>query len=140
MSRLLLGTTLRGLTAGYAALLLFLTHVPWLSVSFGQSTPVEADKFLHFLAYGGLGILLGINLVHQSPPGLRTTALAYLTIAGFALGDECTQPIFGRVTEVYDWIADLVGGVGGFALVWVASLGYASAHGTSTRKRSCFHD
>lgn len=101
-TRSTLGNTFRWLTVGYAVVLLFVTHVPGLSVSFGEATPVEADKILHFVAYAVLGFLLGLNVVFETPLALAPAALAILALGGFALVDELTQPIFGRVTDVLD--------------------------------------
>jgi VanZ family protein len=123
-TRSTLGNTFRWLTVGYAVVLLFVTHVPGLSVSFGEATPVEADKILHFVAYAVLGFLLGLNVVFETPLALAPAALAILALGGFALVDELPQPIFGRVTDVLDWVADVVGAFMGLAFVWLSSLAW----------------
>jgi len=106
-------TGLRLVTAAYAVALVVATHIPRLKVSFDIATPLPPDKFLHFVAYGMLGFLVGLLAAEKSHNWRRSFPYAWAVIAVFALLDEATQPLFGRTAEPLDWIADLVGGAAG---------------------------
>jgi len=118
-----LATGLRIVTAAYAVVLVMTTHIPRLHVPFGIATPLPADKLLHFAAYGVLGFLVGLISAEARLNPRRIFPRALAVIAAFALLDETTQPIFGRATEPFDWVADLMGACAGF---WTAA-GLAAA-------------
>jgi VanZ family protein len=80
-----------------------------------------ADKALHFLMYGGLGLLLA-RAMHNPPRTTRVRVVVAATLMVVAIGalDEWHQRyIRGRSTEFADGVADSVGGLVG-ALMWVA--------------------
>jgi VanZ family protein len=80
-----------------------------------------ADKGVHFIMYGGLGLLLA-RAMHNPPrtTRLRVILAAFLLVAAIGGLDEWHQRyIQGRSTELADWMADSVGGLLG-ALIWVA--------------------
>lgn len=107
---------LRVVTAVYAAVLVVVTHIPRLKVSFGVETPVPADKLLHFAAYGVLGFLVGLIAAESERRLTRWLPAAFAGVAGFAFLDEITQPMCGRHAEVFDWVADAIGSEAGLVL------------------------
>ena len=78
-----------------------------------------ADKTLHFIMYGGLGLLLA-RAMHNPPRTtlFRVVMAAFLLVAAIGGLDEWHQTyIRGRSTEFADWIADSLGGLVG-AMMW----------------------
>ena len=91
--------------------------------SFLPATHIRfADKAVHFVMYGGLGLLLA-RAMHNPP---RTTLFrvilsAFLIVAGIGAADEWHQQyIQGRSMDPADWMADSTGGLIG-ALIWVSA-------------------
>ena len=89
------------------------THVP---LPHGV-LPGNTDKFVHFVAYAGLGMLL---------MGLRTTRGAFtwgsvfgrwLVLAAFGVFDELTQLLVNRNADFRDWLYDITGAAAGVLLV-----------------------
>ena len=81
-----------------------------------------ADKAVHFVMYGGLGLLLA-RAMHNPPrtTRLRVILAAFLMVAAIGALDEWHQRyIQGRSTEFADWMADSAGGLIG-ALIWVSA-------------------
>jgi VanZ family protein len=79
-----------------------------------------ADKSIHFLMYGGLGLLLA-RAMHNPPRTTRSrvVAAAFLLVVAIGGMDEWHQHyIQGRSAELADWVADSSGGLVG-ALIWV---------------------
>lgn len=105
-------------TAAYTAILLFATHHPQPSALVGDLT--HRDKTLHFTAYGLLGLLVAATIAAAGRLAPRTVAAAVAGLLVFAAVDELTQPLFGRATELLDWVFDATGIVAGFAAVLVA--------------------
>jgi len=105
-------------TAAYTAILLFATHHPQPSDLVGELT--HRDKTLHFTAYGLLGLLVAATIAAAARLSPRTVAAAVAGLMVFAAVDELTQPLFGRATELLDWVFDSAGIVAGFAAVLVA--------------------
>lgn len=97
----------------YWAALVFGTHWPRASevLRIGAS-----DKALHFCAYFGLTLLVGLNWALRGRFGWRQRGLALALIAVFAALDEWTQTPFGRDASVYDWLADCLGAAVGMAV------------------------
>lgn len=113
--------TLRLATAAYAFVLIVATHIPRLDVSFNTGTPVPSDKTLHFAAYGVLGFLIGLIATGSVLSWQRWLPTALGAIAVFAMLDEATQPLFGRATEPFDWVADVAGAAAGLIVAAVAA-------------------
>ena len=127
------GAGLRGwLTAAcfwsYLALLTVATHVPHVDSSYfatvDRVSPLQADKTLHLVAYGILGVLAGAAFAK----GLTGAALIRLFVALACWGfvDESTQPLFGRSADVWDWCYDVTG----------LAVGLACAVAVHRRRRS----
>jgi VanZ family protein len=104
------------LTAGYACLLVCLTHwpqVPDLGVS---ASAVPLDKIIHGVLYSVLGFLgsfvtsAGVSRRWLSSPALLPA------IAVFAAVDEITQSLTLRSPDLFDWLADLSGAALGTAI------------------------
>lgn len=110
------GTILRRVTLAYAAVLLASTHIPGVTVSFRNSTPVPSDKLAHLAAYGVLGFLFGLIAVESRWSCRRGLVSVVGAIAVFGLVDELTQPFVGRTADRLDWVADMAGGAAGLAL------------------------
>ncbi|MEQ8849357.1 VanZ family protein [Botrimarina sp.] len=90
------------------------THLPRQAVD-GQF--MLYDKPIHAAAYFGLALLTTVNLRlagwRMSPLGVAAVLLMVLTLAAI---DELSQPIFGRVCDLADWLADATGAVLGVAV------------------------
>ena len=71
-----------------------------------------ADKLIHLGEYGLLGFLFARFFVHL---GWKNPYLWAVLIASmYGVADEIHQYyVPGRTMEVYDWIADTLGGLGG---------------------------
>lgn len=110
-------------TGAYAAILVAATHYPKPEQFLGSNPP--SDKLLHFVAYAVLGCLAAIAVRARSRlTGKKALALA-AGLAVFAMLDELTQPIFGRVAEPLDWVFDLIGLAIGIGAVAIASWAWA---------------
>lgn len=105
-------------TGAYTAVLLFATHHPKPGELVGEL--VHRDKTLHFTAYGLLGLLVAALIAVAGRLSLRAVVAAVVGLVAFAAADEVTQPLFGRSTELLDWVCDSAGIAAGFAAVTVA--------------------
>lgn len=79
-----------------------------------------ADKAVHFIMYGGLGLLFG-RAMHNPPRTTRGRVVlaSFLLVVAIGALDEWHQHfIQGRSTEFADWVADSAGGLLG-AFLWV---------------------
>jgi len=87
------------------------THWPKLDLS-AAGSPI--DKFGHALCFGVLTLLLW-----RTGWFLRPWAMA-MVMVGWSVLDEASQAIpgLGRVADLEDWLADLIGIVLATALVW----------------------
>ena len=86
-----------------------------------------ADKALHFIMYGGLGLLVA-RAMHNPPRTTRTRVIfaAFLLIVAIGGLDEWHQRfIQGRSYELADWMADSAGGLIG-ALIWLVGSRFLS--------------
>jgi VanZ family protein len=95
------------------------THVPRIPVSMeGGGT----DKWLHFGAYAGLGLLLSatLNLWRPCERAGCHGVTVILVGALYGVADEWLQGFVGRDPDVLDWRADVLGIVFGTAVFhWV---------------------
>lgn len=112
---------------------------PWVSVGLwttliliGTTMPVSglpevprfSDKVVHALLYAVLGALLYRALLFSQigEPQRRVVVLCILQVlllsAAFAAFDEWHQQFVNRSTSLADWVADMVGVLGG--AVWMA--------------------
>lgn len=71
------------------------------------------DKLLHFLAYGGLGFLLVLSATTFRPLRPRAFAALLAILAIYGILDELLQSVVARTPELFDWLADLAGGLAG---------------------------
>lgn len=79
-----------------------------------------ADKAVHFIMYGGLGLLLA-RAMHNPPrtTRVRVVLASFLLVVAIGALDEWHQHfIQGRSTEFADWVADSGGGLLGI-LIWL---------------------
>jgi len=106
---------LAGLTAAYTGVLVFATHYPRPEQLLGTNLP--ADKTLHFLAYGALGLLAAALVAVSGRWSARRGAALAAGLAAFAAIDEVTQPWFGRSADPLDWVYDLIGLAAGIAAI-----------------------
>ena len=107
------------LMAAYWIVICVLTHWP----IYGPiGLPKINDKIAHFLAYSGLSFLVTANLRFAGLALWRSCLWSVLIAMLYGALDELTQlPIPGRTGDVYDWVADCVGGLtGALALAVVA--------------------
>lgn len=95
------------LTLLYGAAMLAGTHLPMQTV---PGPVFDADKLIHFAAYGGLTLLLAVAITRRVGRVSWRSALAiFVTIAAIGAVDELTQPYVGRSCDFYDWVADASG-------------------------------
>jgi len=120
----------------YAAFLAAATHAPADEVSFlvraVDSGVVEPDKLIHVAAYAVLGLLAAVAYGGRWHGPLRAAWPLLLLLAVAAGADEATQPLFGRVADSSDWLADVAGSGIGLA-VGLGCLGRAAAAGRGPR-------
>ncbi len=113
----------------YLATLLTATHWPKLNVN--PESGLRLDLLIHCGAFGVLTVLLALARVFDkgwlTGRNIALSGLAATAIAGF---DELTQTLepFGRVTDVGDYAADLVG----IALAMLALVALARVNGRKT--------
>jgi VanZ family protein len=70
------------------------------------------DKFLHFVVFGALGVLVYRGFVNSSWPFIKNNATVYSMIFTIIYGaiDEIHQYFVpGRFASLSDWVADLLG-------------------------------
>ncbi|TVS03703.1 MAG: murein biosynthesis integral membrane protein MurJ [Phycisphaerales bacterium] len=107
----------------YALILVFLTHIPGVSIPGPVPRP---DLFVHIAAFG-LWNALAIRCGWFGRWGsLRNVALTSLLAAAWSGLDEYTQQFFGRVTAWDDFFANLLGVGTGAAIgvVWAKVSGW----------------
>ena len=117
-------STRRAALRQYAGVLLTLY---WLAMFLATHVPVPklpaeaagADKLVHLLGYGGLGLLFAFWTALRR----RLTALVVLSlwgiIAAYGVLDEWLQQFVNRTTDLGDWTADVTGAAIGVGLVWL---------------------
>ena len=88
----------------------------WTALTIGTHLPPNPgaeennlDKPVHFGAFVGLSVLLGLVLHKHG----RSIWIAVPVLLIYAVIDEFSQPSFGRVADLVDWIADAAGTVCG---------------------------
>lgn len=88
----------------YVCLLVWSTHT-----SLDEGTLRAYDKLLHLMAYAVLGFVAHLTFLSWKTlrEALGTIALVWC----FGAIDELTQPYFGRQADIFDWLADAMGGV-----------------------------
>jgi len=99
---------------GYWVSLFIATHWP-------NNLPIlgggQADKVVHFAAFGLLAFLLAAATQTR---GLRQTrgtlVLLWSVVALYGMADELLQTPVGRSCEFYDWLADAIGAAIGLAV------------------------
>jgi len=106
----------------YWLVLVVATHLPQIS---SENTPqwklLPFDKTMHFLTFGGLAGWLCWNRFLVRRGAWANAALAMAVGAAYGVAEETTQPWFGRVRDIGDLVADLMGlavGVVVAALLW----------------------
>ncbi len=90
------------------------THYP-----LGVTLPPPFDKVAHFLAFAPLGGFLELawRRTHPYIPNRRRMLVIFVGVTLFAASDELHQYFVpGRSCDLYDWMADTVGGAIGLAL------------------------
>lgn len=115
----------------HTVLLIYLPLVIyWIFLFMLTTIPVDSvphlfkyqDKIGHFAAYGVLAFLLTLALFFQKRSNLlssKSFLFAFLFILAYGAFDELHQLIVpGRYCDIYDWIADSLGGVLGIGLVY----------------------
>lgn len=97
--------------------------VYWLVIFVATSIPVDAmprffnaqDKFEHFLAYFILEILLALTLHFQNKVSFlkrKPILFSLILLTIYAAIDEIHQYFIpGRYADVFDWAADVLGGI-----------------------------
>ena len=102
----------------------FLYQLPWIAGMVAitiQSAIVKgiklpdfsnSDKFLHFFAYGILGMLIARGMLAAKSKRLNDNYFFFTLLFGFLfdLSDEIHQYFVpGRNADIYDWFADCLG-------------------------------
>jgi VanZ family protein len=91
---------------GYWVVLVVVTHIPTVPQPLASS-----DKYQHFVAYGGLALLIAWAWSLRAPFGWKQALLVLALVGLQGAFDEVTQPLFGRHADVTDWRADMIGAV-----------------------------
>lgn len=81
------------------------------------------DKLYHVMAYALLGFLLARSSRAEWGPGRRVFLLSMLAVVLYGVSDEWHQAhVPGRFADIYDVMADAVGGIIGHGLYRLAIL------------------
>jgi VanZ family protein len=103
----------------------------WITLFALTTIPVDAvphlfdnqDKIEHFVAYGVLAFLLTLALYFQRRSRLissRAFLFTFIFILAYGAIDELHQLFVpGRYCDLYDWLADSIGGLIGIGLVYL---------------------
>ena len=102
---------LRLATAAYATSLVVVTHLPWVKMPPPGPSVITPDKIYHVAAYGVLDCLISVLRAARTGNTPPVHAVTVALLAGLALADEATQPLFNRVCDPLDWVFDVVGAV-----------------------------
>ena len=113
---------LRLALAVYWLILIAVTHLPQIDEhSVPEWELLPFDKTMHFLTFGGLAGWLCWNRFLKSRGAWPNAVLAVVVGAVYGASKEISQPWFGRVRDVGDFAADLLGlfvGATIAALLW----------------------
>ena len=120
---------------GYMLLIFFLSS---------QSSPVPEltkrvwDKALHMIEYGTLAILFCRALIGEGYGRLASLLLAVVLTSAYGASDEWHQSFVPRrSSDVYDWLADSIGGGAGVAAFAALDLVlHGRAHDRPTANRT----
>jgi len=113
--------------------MLLLMAAYWIGICIATHWPVFGptglprinDKLAHFLAYSGLSFLLTANLRLCGLALWRSCLWSLLVAMLYGALDELTQlPIPGRTGDVYDWMADCLGGLAGAVALAIVAKAY----------------
>ena len=103
--------------------------ITWLSQQphypFGVELAPPFDKFAHASAFGLLGLAMELALARTRPdlPLYKRHLLVFVAVSAFGALDEFHQSFVpGRDADVFDWMADTVGGVLGLAVASLSRL------------------
>jgi VanZ family protein len=107
------------LSVAYAIMLVLATPYPRPEQLLGRYG--HADKLLHFVAYFLLAVIVAAAVWAAGRWSWRAAVAVAIALAVFGVGDEITQPVFGRTADALDWAADCAGIAVGILLVATAS-------------------
>ncbi|GAB4143349.1 MAG: VanZ family protein [Planctomycetaceae bacterium] len=112
--RIRLGVTI--VLVAYWLTLFISTHIPMPDLG---DLPDHSDKVMHFVAYAGLSLLLGIRWSLMSPLTWRARIIIFSITVGYAVIDELLQtiPALHRTGDIYDVLADACGSLIGLMLL-----------------------
>lgn len=99
----------------------------WLVLIVGTSLPSTSlpsfkvsDKFIHFIAYFGLGLLFAAYRLLYFKNIKQNTIFVVILIAAYAMIDEVHQIFIpGRSCELFDFLADVTGGMIGLGIAYL---------------------
>ncbi len=102
----------------YWVVLFISTHIPYSS----EGPPIPgADKLIHFVGFGILGLLFALWVALRRTLTLAIIITIVVGIGLYGIVDELLQIPVGRDCELMDWVADLVGASAGVGLVtWLS--------------------
>ncbi len=110
-------SALRIIFVVYALVLFAATHKPGVDVNVVPG--IRLDLFIHAAAFGLWNVLLGLTMWLGDAARIRGLAALLAVGVAYAIIDEATQavPIFDRVFDVKDMVANIGGVVLGGAAV-----------------------
>ena len=95
----------------YVAIILALSTIPPDSIP-DVETAFPIDKVVHFFEYGVFAVILFRAFIHSGFLSAgKTSMLIFLCIAAMGAIDESYQHFTGRSSDLYDWLADCLGGI-----------------------------
>lgn len=100
----------------YWCLIFTLTHIPVQTAAL----PRHSDKLAHILMYSGLGFLLAAWFYSRGSRGWRLFVMVTAIASGYGVLDELLQIPVGRHADLFDWLADTIGGTIGYSCFLVA--------------------
>ena len=78
-----------------------------------------ADKFVHLLGYGGLGVLIALWTALRTRLSILTVLSLWGIVAVYGAIDEWLQQFVNRTADVADWTADVVGAAIGIGVIFL---------------------
>lgn len=113
-SRRVLRRFVGAVLAVYWLTLFVATHLPLTDAPVGFR---GADKVVHFVGYGVLGLLAALWIALRRPLTTRVALAIVALLATYGALDELLQIPVGRSCDLFDWVCDVIGAAFGVLLM-----------------------
>ena len=126
-------------TLTYTGLVVWATHAPPSALPQSLGSASVSDKLLHFMCYAGLAVLATSTAIAWHRATAKNLVFLFVAIGVATAISETVQPLTQRVSDFFDWLADVIGAGAGMvfvACVWQAYAVMAKTNRGSTHPRS----